>query len=120
MRLTEEEVVLGTILVNCTQPRWRSDRAYRLRLQSETLVRDVRAHIVPGEGAGGWGSPGAAPAAGTGAELEERLREGLRSAWETWVWAQHHREREYIESFSLVALGVVLDCLKRLGELPDT
>lgn len=115
VRLTEEEVVLGTILANCTQPRWRSDRAYRMRLQSETLVRDIRAHIVPGEGVG---SQAAAAATGTGAESEERLREGLRSAWTTWMWAQHHREREYIESFSLIALGVVLDCLKRLGELP--
>ena len=113
VRLTEEEVVLGTILANCTQPRWRSDRAYRLQLQSKTLVRDIRADIVPGEGGG---QPAAAAAA---AELEVRLREGLRSAWATWEWAQHHRKREYIESFSLIALGVVLDCLKRLGELPD-
>ena len=116
VRLTEAEVVLGTILANCTQPRWRADRAYRLRLQSETLVRDIRAHIVPGEGGG---SLEAATATGTETRAEGRLREGLRSAWGTWVWAQHHREMEYIESFSLVALGVVLDCLKRLGELPD-
>ncbi|KAH9071049.1 RdRP-domain-containing protein [Lactarius deliciosus] len=114
VRLTEEEVVLGTILANCTQPRWRSDRAQRMRLQSETLVRDIRAHIVLGDGGG---SPAAA-AAGI-EESEERLKERLRSAWATWVWAQHHRDREYIESFALIALGVVLDCLKRLGELPD-
>ncbi|KAH9018115.1 RdRP-domain-containing protein [Lactarius pseudohatsudake] len=114
VRLTEEEVVLGTILANCTQPRWRSDRAQRMRLQSETLVRDIRAHIVLGDGGG---SPAAAA---TGIEeSEKRLKERLRSAWATWVWAQHHRDREYIESFALIALGVVLDCLKRLGELPD-
>jgi RNA-dependent RNA polymerase len=111
VRLTEEEVVLGTILANCTQPRWRSDRAYRMRLQSETLVRDIRAHIVPGDGR--------SLATVAGAQSEERLREGLRSAWATWVWAQHHRDREYFESFSLIALWVVLDCLKHLGELPD-
>jgi len=110
VRLTEEEVVLGTILANCTQSRWRADRAYRMRLQSETLVRDIRAHIVPGDG-GRLGS--------TGAQSEEQLRESLRSAWATWVWAQHHQDREYFESFSLITLGVVLDCLKHLGELPD-
>ncbi|KAH8995448.1 RdRP-domain-containing protein [Lactarius akahatsu] len=114
VRLTEEEVVLGTILANCTQPRWRSDRAQRMRLQSETLVRDIRAHIVLGDG----GRSPAAAATGI-EESEERLKERLRSAWATWVWAQHHRDREYIESFALIALGVVLDCLKRLGELPD-
>lgn len=115
VRLTEDEVVLGTILANCTQPRWRSDRAYRMRLQSETLVRDIRAHIVPGDG-------DALPVSGngTGTEEDERSREVLRSAWAMWVWAQHHRDREYIESFALIALGAVLDCLKRLGELPDT
>lgn len=115
VKLTEEEVVLGTILANCTQPRWRSDRAYRMRLQSETLVRDIRAHIVPGDG-------GALPVIGanTRTQEEERLKVVLRSAWATWVWAQHHRDREYIESFSLIALGAILDCLKRLGELPAT
>ncbi|KAF8267887.1 RNA dependent RNA polymerase-domain-containing protein [Lactarius quietus] len=112
VRLTEEEVALGTILANCTQPRWRSDRAYRMRLQSETLVRDIPAHIVPGDA-------GSVGAAGTGAQSEERVKEGLRCAWATWVWAQYHRENEYVESFALIALGVVLDCLKRLGELPD-
>ena len=111
VRLTEEEVVLGTILANCTQSRWRTERAYRMRLQSETLVRDIRAHIVPGDGG--------SPATATGAQSEEQLRERLRSAWVMWVWAQHHRDREYFESFSLIALGVILDCLKHLGELPD-
>ena len=118
VRLTEEEVVLGTILANCTQPRWRSDRAYRMRVQSETLVHDIRAHIVPDDG-GDSAVPTSATGTKTGAESEERLREGLRAAWATWVWAQHHRETEYIESFSLIVLGVVLDRLKRLGELPD-
>lgn len=66
------------------------------------------------------GEGGESPAAAaTGIGSEERLKERLRGTWATWVWAQHHRDREYIESFALIALGVVLDCLKRLGELPD-
>jgi RNA-dependent RNA polymerase len=36
--LTEEEVVLGTISANCVQPRWRSDRSYRMRLHAGNLV----------------------------------------------------------------------------------
>jgi len=106
--------VLGTILANCTQPRWRADRARRMRLQSETLVRDIRAHIDGGV------STATGNGTGNGAQEQERLRAVLRSAWATWVWAQHHRDGEYIESFSLIALGAILDCLKRLGELPDT
>ncbi|KAH9066241.1 RNA dependent RNA polymerase-domain-containing protein [Lactarius vividus] len=101
--LTEEEVVLGTILANYTRPRLRSDRAQRMRLQSETLA--------------GGGSPAAAA---TGTERsEKRLKERLRGAWATWVWAQYHRDREYIENFTLIALGVILDCLKHPGGLPD-
>src|ERR1700733_5892511 len=35
VRLKEEEVVLGTILANCVQSRWRSDRTYRMKLHVE-------------------------------------------------------------------------------------
>ncbi|KAI0253582.1 RNA dependent RNA polymerase-domain-containing protein [Lactifluus subvellereus] len=104
VRLTEEEVVLGTILANCTQPHWRQNRASRMKLHSGTLVGDIRSHIMP------YG----------GTAAEPQLREGLRNGWATWGWAQRHRDKEFIESFSLIALGVILDCLKRLGALPDT
>jgi RNA-dependent RNA polymerase len=33
--LKEEEVILGTILANCTQSRWRSDWPYRMKLHAE-------------------------------------------------------------------------------------
>jgi RNA-dependent RNA polymerase len=46
VRLKEEEVVLGTILANCAQPRWRSDRTYRMRLHVEGLVDDICGQIV--------------------------------------------------------------------------
>jgi RNA-dependent RNA polymerase len=101
--LNEEEVVLGTILANCTQPRWHSDRTQRMRLHSEMLVRDMRSHIMPDEG------PPAEP----------QLREGLRSGWAMWSWARHHRDEEFIDSFSLITLGVIFDCLGRLGALQD-
>src|SRR6266849_10999482 len=42
VRLKEEEVVLGTILANCAQSRWRSDRTYRMKLHVEGLVDDIR------------------------------------------------------------------------------
>jgi RNA-dependent RNA polymerase len=105
VQLTEEEVVLGVILARSTQPRLRKDRAYRMRLHAETLVRDIGARIVPAEG---------------GQRTERDFRDGLQKAWATWGWAQHHRDEEYIESFSLIVLGVVLDCLKQLGALPGS
>ncbi|KAI0253555.1 RdRP-domain-containing protein [Lactifluus subvellereus] len=102
VRLSEEEVVLGTILTNCTQPRWRSDRSHRMKLHAEGLVHDIRSRVVPNEGT--W--------------TDEQLRAGLPSAWAGWGWAQHHRDKEFIESFSLIMLGIVLDCLEGLDGLP--
>ena len=113
VRLTEEEVVLGTILANCTQPRLRQERAHRLKLQSETLVRDIRSHLIA------FASVSDPSSSASGQLTEPQLRSGLRDAWAMWCWAQHHRETEFVESFALIALGVVLDCLKRLGALPD-
>jgi len=43
----------------------------------------------------------------------------LLGAWEVWAWAQHHRDREFIESFSLIVLGLMFDYLTRLGGLPQ-
>ena len=105
VRLKEEEVVLGVILATTTQPRWRSDRAQRMRVHSGALVRDMRAQIVR--------------KADEDEPTEEEQRVGLLTAWDMWCWAQHHRDKDFIEGFSLIALGVVLDCLKRLGALSD-
>jgi len=103
VHLTEEEVVLGTILAKCTQPGWRAERAGRMRTQAETLVRNLRAQVVPVN----------LPLA------DEELRRGLHDAWVMWDWAQHHRgEEPFIQSFSLIALGLVLELLGWLGVLP--
>jgi RNA-dependent RNA polymerase len=105
VRLKEEEVVLGTILANCAQPRWRSDRTYRMKLHVESLVDDIRGQIVQIEE--------------TAAPTEEQFRSVLSHAWAVWAWAQHHRDKEFIESFSLIALNLIIDSLKRLNALPQ-
>ena len=104
VQLKEEEVVLGTILANCAQSRWRTDRSYRMRLHAEDLVGDIRSQIIQFEGE---------------EPSEEELHAALSRAWATWCWAQHNRDKNYMESFALLVLGVVFDCLKRLGALPD-
>ena len=96
-----EEVVLGTILTNCIQPRWRTDRTYRMKLHADGLVSDIRRQIVQSDET----------------PTEDQLRSGLLRAWEVWTWAQHHRDREFIESFSLIALGLIVEYLDRLGGL---
>lgn len=102
VRLKEEEVVLGTILANCVQSRWRSDRTYRMKLHVESLLDDIRGQIVKTEET----------------TKEEQFRFILSRAWAVWAWAQHHQDEEFIESFSLVALGLILDYLNRLEKLP--
>jgi RNA-dependent RNA polymerase len=104
VQLKEEEVVLGTILANCAQSRWRTDRSYRMKLHAEDLVGDIESQIIQFEGE---------------EPSEEELRAALTRAWATWCWAQHNRDKNYIESFALLVLGVMFDCLKRLGALPE-
>ena len=102
--LSEEEVVLGTILAKCGQPCWREDRSRRMRMHVETLVNHLRAQVI------GIHSP----------PTVEELSNGLRNAWAIWSWAQHHREESFIQSFSLVALGLILELLGLFGALPDS
>lgn len=106
VRRKEEEVVLGTILANTIQPRWRSDRAFRLRLHSATLVRDIRSQIIR--------------KANEDELTADELRASLSVAWEMWCWAQrHHGDKKFIESFSLIILAAVLELLTNLGALPQ-
>jgi hypothetical protein len=54
-----------------------------------------------------------------GTPTDEQFRSGLSRAWAVWAWAQHHRDKEFIESYSLIALGLIFDYLKRLDGLPQ-
>jgi RNA-dependent RNA polymerase len=101
--LREEEVVLGTILAKCSQPCWREDRSHRMRMHAETLVNYLRVQII------GVLSP----------PTVEELSDGLRHSWAVWSWAQHHREEPFIQSFSLVALGLIFELLELFGALPN-
>jgi uncharacterized protein YecA (UPF0149 family) len=56
-----------------------------MKLHVEGLVDDIRGQIVHMEET----------------PTEEQFRSGLsRAAWVVSAWAQHHRDREFIESFS--------------------
>lgn len=103
IRLQEEEVVVGTILAVCSQQRWRRDRMHRMRLHSSELVRDVRRRLYQ-------------PADVLNPEQGELLY-GLSQAWLAWDFGQRNRSVFGARSFGLVALGVVLDTLSKLGAL---
>jgi RNA-dependent RNA polymerase len=96
--LSEEEVVLGTVLGKCSGSHW------RMGMQVGTLVDDLRAQIA---------------AVGSPPLMVEGLYGSLRDAWAVWSWAQHHREKPFIQSFSLVALGLILELLEHFEVLPN-
>jgi RNA-dependent RNA polymerase len=102
-QLAEEEIVVGTILANCTEKRWRNDCMFRMKQHADMLVKDIQARMVKDIVDADY----------------DTLRAGLKTAWEAWVWSlgidQHGKD-----SFGLVALGTVLDCLKRLNSKSTT
>ncbi|VDB94968.1 unnamed protein product [Peniophora sp. CBMAI 1063] len=102
VQLSEEEVVLGVILSTSTYRGLREDRTYRMKLHTETLIRDIREKLHKS-------TPDDEPGV---------TRAGLRRAWLAYAWAQEHREKEGATSFGLLVLGIVLDCLKILHVLP--
>ncbi|KXN89587.1 putative RNA-dependent RNA polymerase 1 [Leucoagaricus sp. SymC.cos] len=99
-KLLEAEVVAGTILAKCSQKRWRSDRIYRMRLHTTTLVKEVKNELLQQKEQYEFGE----------------LVEGLKKAWRAWEYSQKHPFTEVgWNSFGFIALDVVLDILERLG-----
>lgn len=108
-RLREEELVIGTILGKCSQRRYRSSRLHAMRENVEFLVREIKEQLV-----------------GRLEELSESaLKERLAVAWDVWLFSLEKvrpspqaGEEFGSESFGLLGLGLVLDCLEKLGSLP--
>ncbi|OCH86893.1 RdRP-domain-containing protein [Obba rivulosa] len=104
VRLVEEEVVIGVIMAKCSQHRWRSDRQYRMRLHSSTLVGDISRKLRF-----------ARPARSEEEPSRAQLLEGLSRAWLAWDFSTRNAEFFGAKSFGLIALGVILNTLKDLG-----
>ncbi|KAI0782232.1 RdRP-domain-containing protein [Abortiporus biennis] len=102
-KLEEEEIVLGTILANCTQHRYRKDRTYRMRVHAAVIVGGVQNKLyrqpVDHE------------------PSEDDLKNGLCKAWLAWDFGMRNRERFGANSFALIALGVIFTLLESLGDI---
>ena len=98
VRLKEEEVVVGTILAKCSQRRWRSDRMYRMGTHSQVLVHEIKRGLMKD----------------VEAPSSDELKAGLLKAWEAWNFSLRNRGKFGFNSFGLIALGVIFDCLDRL------
>ncbi len=97
-KLSEAEVVVGTISARCTFDRARRDRIQRIGDQASQAVRDVR------QGLGGLEEMA----------TSEMLTTGLEHAWCAWDFSLRHSREFGALSFGLVALCQVLECLERL------
>nr|KAF9074881.1 RNA dependent RNA polymerase-domain-containing protein [Rhodocollybia butyracea] len=104
VRLSEEEIVLGVILANCSERRWRRERMYRMRTHTSTLIKETKQGFLPPDR--------------VEKPLDKTDREALvyvlEKAWYAWMCRQDAGFG--VNSFRLVALGSVLDCLEKLGE----
>ena len=104
IKLLEAEVVVGTILAKCSQKRFRQDRIYRMVLHASTLVRDTEKHLID--------------------DLETQdpqlLMRGLEYGWKAWHMSLRKRKEFGANSFGLIALGTMFDCLDRLKKLIDS
>ncbi|KAF5315914.1 hypothetical protein D9611_004926 [Ephemerocybe angulata] len=100
-RLMEAEVVMSTILANHSQKRLRKERVERMKTHTEALVHDVEKRLFPGGNRDAIG--------------EEQYMVGLGRGWIAWYLSQVHAEQEGANSFGLMALGIVLDCVAGLG-----
>jgi RNA-dependent RNA polymerase len=102
VRLLEAEVVAGTILAKCSQKRWRKDRMYRMRLHASTLARDIQREL----------------AEDLDKATQDQLVAGLMNAWYAWGYSLRRGNEFGANSFGLIALGVIFDCLEKLHVPP--
>ncbi|TFK60639.1 RdRP-domain-containing protein [Pluteus cervinus] len=105
IKLEEAEVALGTILAKCPQKRWRKDRMYRMRLHASTLSRDIQRDMIPD----------------LNAATTQQLVVGLRRAWYAWELSVRCKQEAAFaaNTFGLISLGVIFDCLDGLGGRTD-
>lgn len=104
VRLKEEEIILGVILANCQERGWRRNRMYRMKTHASNLVKDTKRGFQPSDRAEEI--------------IEDRdgLLHILDKAWYAWI---SPRESEFgTNSFRLIALGSILECLEKLNNLP--
>ena len=98
VRLLEAEVVAGTILAKCSQKRWRKDRIYRMRFHASTLARDIQLELIED----------------FAKASRDQLAAGLENAWHAWGYSLRRGNEFGANSFGLIALGIIFDCLEKL------
>ncbi|OCB86696.1 hypothetical protein A7U60_g6154 [Sanghuangporus baumii] len=106
-KLKEEEVVIGTILARCSRHRWRTERIYRMRVHASNLVKEIREQFIPEK---------------LQTMTKVQATQALEVAWTSWklitdklTTADARRNPFGLNSFSIIALNAVLECLEYLN-----
>lgn len=94
--LSEEEVVIGTIVAKTPQPRWRTDQMTRMRARSTALVDSVHADLQ--------GEDGMLPA------------RSLERAWVAYRLANIEDDTFGARSFAWIALGDIFEALRAIKD----
>lgn len=108
VRLSEEEVVIGTILAPTSQHRWRNERIYRMRVHASNLEKEIKDQFMP-------------------KKLQnmstKEVQMSLEFAWTSWklmtdkLSTEEAKRNSFgLNSFSFIALNVVLECLDFLDK----
>ncbi|KAJ7735431.1 RNA dependent RNA polymerase-domain-containing protein [Mycena olivaceomarginata] len=103
VNLLEAEIVVGTILAQCAQKRWRSDCIYRMRYHATTVIRDIQKQMFPRDK--------------DEDNSVENLQASLERAWTAWDFSIRHEKEFGAKSFGLIALGIIFDCLDLLPKV---
>jgi RNA-dependent RNA polymerase len=104
VRLSEQELVLGTINQKSAQPRNRKEKVARLKLHMRNLVKLTSYN---------FGEPKMTA-------TKEELRLGLQMAWEAWNFSITQADVFGGPSFGLIALGHILKTLKLISTKNET
>lgn len=94
--LTEEEVVVGTIVAKSSQPRKRKELMSKMRERTSTLAQEVGLQIEGDEGI--------------------LLEKSLERAWVAFRIANLVHDAFGARSFGLIALGEIFDATKKIEE----
>ena len=94
--LTEEEVLVGTIIEKTNLPRRRREAMAQMREHTDYLVRHLRSQLLPAEG--------------------ELLTVALRRCWAAWQLSMAERKLFGAKTFGWVALGSIFDTIRDIEE----
>jgi len=93
--LTEEEVVIGTIVARTSRPRYWCNMISKLRDQTDLQVEGVRNELV---------------------SEEDGSKTKLAKAWALWRVTQGEREAMGARALGLIALGLIFDTIREIEE----